>query len=81
MDEADTLHRINDYQNVVAEEAPSYAERGFAGEADLRLYYDDPAYDIFWKTMQELDRPVYLHPRLHLGEFYKKRPHLCALAT
>lgn len=43
------------------DEAPEYAERGFAGETDLRLYYDDPAYDIFWKTMEELDRPVYLY--------------------
>ena len=25
-------------------------------------YYDDPAYDPFWETMQALDVPMYLHP-------------------
>ncbi|WP_459615644.1 amidohydrolase family protein [Bordetella sp. 2513F-2] len=26
------------------------------------VYYDDPAYDVFWACVQELDVPVYLHP-------------------
>lgn len=26
------------------------------------VYYDGPAYDIFWERMQELDVPLYLHP-------------------
>ncbi|KAF8200323.1 amidohydrolase 2 [Pholiota molesta] len=27
------------------------------------LYYDQPEYDIFWKTLSDLDVPLYLHPR------------------
>lgn len=26
------------------------------------VYYDDPAYDLFWERMQALDVPLYLHP-------------------
>lgn len=26
------------------------------------VYYDDPAFDVFWETMQSLDVPLYLHP-------------------
>ncbi|GAA5942882.1 hypothetical protein JCM1841_000743 [Sporobolomyces salmonicolor] len=71
---------LNDYQSVSREEAPPYAEHGFVDEPTLRVYFDAPEYDIFWKTMEELNRPVYLHPRLHRGDFYKKRPHLAASA-
>jgi len=28
------------------------------------LFYDQPEYDVFWKTVQDLDVPVYMHPRL-----------------
>ena len=28
------------------------------------LHYDSDKYDIFWKTVQDLDIPVYMHPRL-----------------
>lgn len=28
----------------------------------LGVYYDDPAYDVFWEVMQDLDVPLYLHP-------------------
>jgi 2,3-dihydroxybenzoate decarboxylase len=27
------------------------------------LYYDQPEYDVFWKTAQELDVVIYMHPR------------------
>jgi 2,3-dihydroxybenzoate decarboxylase len=27
------------------------------------LYLDEPQYDAFWKVVQELDVPVYLHPK------------------
>ncbi|MBU58490.1 MAG: amidohydrolase [Alcanivorax sp.] len=26
------------------------------------VYYDEPAYDVFWERMQDLDVPLYLHP-------------------
>ncbi|GAA5902680.1 hypothetical protein JCM5296_001256 [Sporobolomyces johnsonii] len=71
---------INDYQSVSREEAPPYAESGFVDEPTLRIYFDAPEYDVFWRTMEELNRPVYLHPRLHRGDFFKKRPHLAASA-
>lgn len=65
------LQILNDYQTVCDEEAPEWAEQGPEGK---RLYYDHPSYDVLWKTLVELDRPFYLHPRLHTGPFYKKRP-------
>ena len=27
------------------------------------LYFDQPQYDVFWSMVQELDVPVYFHPR------------------
>ena len=36
---------------------------GFSQVGDAALYYDDPRYLSFWATMQELDVPLYLHPR------------------
>jgi 2,3-dihydroxybenzoate decarboxylase len=39
---------INDFQN------------GADGKA---IYYDEPQYDVFWSTVQELDIVVYIHPR------------------
>lgn len=41
---------VNDYQSTGAD-----------GEG--RVYYDTPDYDPFWKTVEELDVPIYLHPR------------------
>ncbi|WP_028219630.1 amidohydrolase family protein [Paraburkholderia oxyphila] len=41
-------------------------ELGFKGALvnghTFGTYYDDPAYDAFWATLQELDVPFYLHP-------------------
>lgn len=64
---------LNDYQNVCNEEAPEWAEEGPDSNGKM-LYYDHPSYDVLWETLQELEVVVYLHPRLHHGEFYKKRP-------
>jgi predicted TIM-barrel fold metal-dependent hydrolase len=36
------------------------------GEADSAVFYDLPQYRAFWATVQELDIPFYLHPRLPL---------------
>jgi 2,3-dihydroxybenzoate decarboxylase len=33
------------------------------GEADSAAFYDQPEYRSFWATVQELDVPLYLHPR------------------
>jgi 2,3-dihydroxybenzoate decarboxylase len=67
---------LNDYQSVSANEAPEWAENGADGK---QLYYDHPSYDVLWKTLVELDRPLYLHPRKHHGDFYAKRPWVCFL--
>ncbi len=39
---------LNDFQN---------------GEEGKPKYYDEAEYDVFWKTVQELDVTVYIHPR------------------
>jgi 2,3-dihydroxybenzoate decarboxylase len=45
---------INDFQDVYEDDG-----RETVGKA----YYDDPKYHPFWAAVQELDVPVYLHPR------------------
>ena len=37
------------------------------GEEDSAVFYDLPQYRAFWATVQELDVPFYLHPRLPLA--------------
>ncbi|KAF8890683.1 amidohydrolase 2 [Infundibulicybe gibba] len=32
------------------------------------LYYDQPAYDVFWKMVTDLDVPVYFHPRTNIAQ-------------
>ena len=32
-------------------------------DAEHAAYYDQPEFDVFWRTAVELDVPVYLHPR------------------
>lgn len=47
-----------------------------------KLYYDTPEYEEFWKVVEELDVPVYLHPRYRIspelveGTQYGERKHL-----
>jgi len=43
---------LNDYQEVWKD-----------GGEEGKVYYDGEEYDSFWKTVEELDVPVYLHPR------------------
>ena len=38
---------LNDFQSV---------------EGDGKKYFDTPEYHVFWKTVEELDVPVYIHP-------------------
>lgn len=64
---------FNDYQSI---------ETGTG-----RLYFDDSQYDVFWKKVQELDVPIYFHPRylgrtdLQPGSMYGDRPHLQGAAV
>jgi 2,3-dihydroxybenzoate decarboxylase len=37
------------------------------GEADSAVFYDLPQYRPFWATVQQLDVPLYLHPRAPLA--------------
>lgn len=41
---------VNDYQSA-------------GPDGNTMLFYDQPAYDAFWRVAEELDCPVYLHPR------------------
>jgi 2,3-dihydroxybenzoate decarboxylase len=60
---------INDFQS-------------YGPEGTEKLYYDTPAYDAFWEAVQELNVPVYIHPRyrikpeLEAGTMYGSRKHL-----
>ncbi|KAF2740576.1 amidohydrolase 2 [Polyplosphaeria fusca] len=49
-------------------------------DGNTMLYYDDPIYDTFWKTAEELNAPVYIHPRSSTTEIaekmWKGREHL-----
>ncbi|XP_014551001.1 hypothetical protein COCVIDRAFT_42604 [Bipolaris victoriae FI3] len=50
-------------------------------------YYDTTRYDPFWKKVEELDVPIYFHPRylakkdLQPGSLYGDRPHLQGAAV
>ncbi|KAF5548896.1 amidohydrolase 2 [Fusarium mexicanum] len=60
---------LNDWQTTKGEEG-----------SEIRKYYDTPEYDPFWAAIQELDVPVYLHPRYPLPETltepWESRSHL-----
>jgi gamma-resorcylate decarboxylase len=67
---------MQDPQIAAQELTRCVKELGFCGalvngfsqfrEADSALFYDLPQYRAFWATVQELDVPVYLHPRAPL---------------
>ncbi|KAJ5061443.1 hypothetical protein J3E74DRAFT_428255 [Bipolaris maydis] len=52
-----------------------------------RDYYDTTKYDPFWKKVQDLDVPIYFHPRylakkdIQPGSLYGDRPHLQGAAV
>lgn len=58
---------LNDFQSAGA-------------DGNTMLYYDDPVYDAFWQTAEELNAPVYVHPRSATAEItekmWKGREHL-----
>ncbi|KAF7312922.1 Amidohydrolase family protein [Mycena kentingensis (nom. inval.)] len=39
-------------------------------DGDTMLFYDSPSYDVFWAAVEQLDVPVYLHPRLPSPSIY-----------
>lgn len=49
-------------------------------DGNVMIYYDDPAYDVFWQVANELHVPVYIHPRSATPEItekmWKGREHL-----
>ncbi|KAJ7672017.1 hypothetical protein B0H17DRAFT_881005, partial [Mycena rosella] len=53
-------------------------------DGNTTLFYDNPAYDIFWAAVEDLDVPVGLHPRLPsklvFDELYSDRKWLQASA-
>jgi len=57
---------LQDPKSAAAELERCVNELGFVGvliNGHTRGHYlDDPAYDIFWKTLVKLDVPLYLHP-------------------
>jgi predicted TIM-barrel fold metal-dependent hydrolase len=53
------------------------------GEADSAVYYDLPQYRPFWAAVEQLDVPVYLHPREPLAtrlQAYEGHPWFVASA-
>ena len=61
-----------------------FQTRQGADGQDEMIFFDQPEYDVFWKTMEELDALVYVHPRLalprHQQEFLAGRKWLRASA-
>ncbi|KAJ2548068.1 hypothetical protein EV175_004973, partial [Coemansia sp. RSA 1933] len=49
-------------------------------DEETYLFYDQPAYDVFWEALIELDVPLYIHPAAPTGvireKLYGQRPYL-----
>jgi len=62
---------LNDFQST-----------GGGGGGEGKKYFDTDEYHVFWKTVEELDVPVYMHPRyatgsdLEAGSRWGDRKHL-----
>src|SRR5690606_19249691 len=57
---------MQDPQAAADELERTVKEHGFKGALvnghTHGVYYDDPSYDLFWKKVEELAVPFYLHP-------------------
>ena len=41
-------------------------------QGETYLFYDQPAYDAFWKVAVELDVPIYIHPAAPVGKRFEQ---------
>src|SRR5271169_3511780 len=55
---------LNDCWTLVSKQDLINTGQSSGPNGDTMLHYDTDSYDIFWKTVQDLDVPVYMHPRL-----------------
>jgi 2,3-dihydroxybenzoate decarboxylase len=60
-DAADELERAVKELGMFGGLVNDFQSKGKDGEE--KVYFDTPDYDHFWKTVQELDVPIYFHPR------------------
>lgn len=74
---------MHDPAQAAAELRRCVTEHGFHGallndyqhsgpRGETYLFYDQPAYDTFWKTCVELDVPIYIHPNAPHDVMYDK---------
>jgi 2,3-dihydroxybenzoate decarboxylase len=69
---------VNDYQSVLV--SSKDGDGGGKGKIGMRFYDVGTEYDEFWRAAEELDLPVYIHPREATPEVFdlmwKDRPWL-----
>lgn len=79
-DAADELRRAVKELGMFGGLVNDFQSRGV--DAEEKIYFDTPNYDAFWKTVEELNVPIYFHPRyaipqdLKTGTKYGDRKHL-----
>ncbi|KAF2006128.1 amidohydrolase-like protein 2 [Amniculicola lignicola CBS 123094] len=79
-DAADELRRAVKELGMFGGLVNDFQSTGTDGKG--KVYFDTRDYDIFWETVQELDVPIYFHPRfaikqdLQSGTRYGDRKHL-----
>jgi len=52
-------------------------------DGNTALFYDNPSYDTFWAAVEQLDVPVYIHPRMPSKSIYEQlyRDRNCLVAA
>lgn len=79
-DAADELRRAVKELGMFGGLVNDFQSKG--ADAESKVYFDTQEYDSFWKTVEELDVPIYFHPRyaipqdLQPGTKYGDRKHL-----
>lgn len=79
-DAADELRRAVTELGMFGGLVNDFQSKG--ANAEEKVYFDTPEYETFWRTVQELDVPIYFHPRyaisqdLQAGTKYGDRKHL-----